>query len=1175
LTTPHTLRRADLKSFRLERELGAGATGTVHLARLRRRIGGRRPGERVAVKFLHHHLTRDQRAREAFLREARAGLAVRHPNLVRIHAVEETALLGEDVLFLVMDFVEGETLRALLESHGALSEGLVRRAGAQVARALSALHRRGIVHLDVKPENVRLTSDGRVVLMDLGFARSFRRRAGDGESDLFGGSIAYAPPERLRGRAPDPRSDLYSLGATLYELACGKRPFRGPDLAAVVRGHLEETPPPPSSHLGRISPFLDRLVAWCLEKAIGDRPADADSLASLLEKGEASAWWQRESGRGGARSTVEDRWLPRADHLLPFVGREEPIGILRRAFDRVREGERRAVVLSGPAGIGKTRLAEEFVSRLAAESPRLSRGTAPETPRYLYGRCPRSSEAAVCAPFVAMLERYLGLPRGMPATPAAAARLRALVGGAHARALLQLLGAPSAPRRDEGDPFPAAIARFLSRIGAERPFVVFVDDADAADGSTVRTVAALLEDSSPPFLLLLAHPTGEDARERASRREALDLFAALDRAPRVDRLPLPALSSAQIARLVERLFPPSSPREEIARALEERTAGNPGLLAEILRAMRGEGRLSESEGLLVPQVPPDAFPHPRSLEEAARRTVESLPAQERRWIERAALGPDRVEPDLLAKAFDANRIEVLRVLARLERVHRHLASSGAAFRFARPLLREAIVRALPQPQRRDAHRRFAIALERAAQGRRLPLREALAIAEHASSAADHRRALRYLPRLVEESLRRGLLGRTARLARLAIDHLNAFPRTAPLLRRRVDLLLALAEAERRSARREEERRAAEKAARISRYLGDSRRLARSLLAISVYGLETGKPLVALGFLERAGKLFESAGDTSGVVETEFFRAFAFEASGELHAALRVAERAAARAPSPKLAARTRYARGRLLGYLDRPTPAMRDLLAALAAFRRLRDGIREAAALLALAETLAPLGALARAEKAARQALEIAMRFGERRLRTRGESLLGGVLAETGGFEEAARRLDHALEASRDAGDRIMEIRTRIRIAGLHLEEKWGAAEAERARRESSLALAAARDLDLPIEATLALAARARARLRLGEIDEAASDVLERRRTLHGTLSASARLRIAWARWLTLRLLGRREEAEREIFRAERLLRARAKRIEDPEIRLASLSRDPVARALEDARGGTAALSPR
>ena len=176
-----------------------------------------------------------------------------------------------------MEYVEGRTLRALLEDLGTVPEALVREIGRQVAEGLAAIHEAGVVHRDVKPENVLITDDHRVRIMDLGVARIQDASVALTQEGQFAGSLLYAAPEQLRRGTVGPAADLYALGVVLHELATGRNPFRAEDAAGVMRAHLEERPPTLTEVDPDLSPFLAEVVSTLLEKDPAKRfPSAAD-----------------------------------------------------------------------------------------------------------------------------------------------------------------------------------------------------------------------------------------------------------------------------------------------------------------------------------------------------------------------------------------------------------------------------------------------------------------------------------------------------------------------------------------------------------------------------------------------------------------------------------------------------------------------------------------------------------------------------------------------------------------------------------------------------------------------------------------------------------------------------------------------------------------------------------
>lgn len=1130
-----------LSHFALGREVGSGTTGTVYYASLRRAYKGVKAGESVAVKFLHQRLLDDPAARKRFLREARAGMNVKNRNLVRVFAVEEAELLGSRVLYLVMEWVEGQTLRDLVKE-GPAAEPLVRSIGAQVARGLAALHATGAVHLDVKPENVVLAPGGRAVVMDLGFARSLEPATESEAAELraFTGSVAYAAPERIRHQAPVPESDLYALGIVIYELATGERPFPGDDVPAILRAHLEVPPPAPSSRNGRISPFLDAVVAKCLEKNPTHRFRSALDLATVLERAEGSPFWRERLAERAATATPVG--LKRA-RLTPFHGRDEEQRTLTAELARTAAGAFRMLSLSGEAGVGKTRLVDEFVVK-ATESE--------DPPLALYGRCPRVGEPAPAEPFIAMLERYLGLPRGREADAASARRLRALVPSSTATVLLDFLRAPIAAAPVQS--FARAFATFLEAASAEQPVVAFLDDADQADPATLETLHAALEAAPPRCLLITAHrldstrlePVFQHARNRGA-------FVAI---------PLGPLAGNAMGAIVDEIIEPGPQRPVLRDSLLRTTAGNPGHLAEAVRTLRSSGALVPAAGdaSLRMRVAGDitTIPIPESATAAIHQRMQSLEAEERRLLMFVAIEGDRCDVDLLASAFGGDRMSWLRLLGRLETVHGFLSSSAGQFRFARPLVREAVYAAIDEADRLKAHGMLARTLA-AGLGPKSTERERLRVAEHARRSEDATLALQVLPGLAEDFRRRGLFERALVLSRSAVDLLNRLPRLEKKnLELRFDSLATGAECYSRLGKRADERRSLEKMARIARYLEDEMRLGRTLLSLGRFSHATGRYLVAAQYLERAIELASRSGDVRTEADAALAKAVVVSYAGDVDAAGSLIERALASTRDGDVRARALLQKGLHLINLDRPDLALEQIDSAHLSFKELRMPAAQASAHFHRARAYAELGLSAQARKDLDRALALARESGERRTEATALSLRGALRASQRDFDGADRDLRASLALASEIGDRFTECHTALHLANSLLSSSNPRRNLREALRLARLGLSIADELELSRLRALAHAVRARAHLRGSKLDDALAESERALAALaEGPRDRRREVAVLFTHAQVLREAGRIEEAREFVNQASSLLRERAERIPNEKLRRSFLEEEP------------------
>lgn len=253
-------------------ELGRGGMATVH------RAYDEVLDRHVAVKILHPHLAADAAFLDRFRREARAAAALSHPNVVGVHDWGET----DQGAYLVLQLVEGPTLRQILREHGPLTQEQAAGILIPVARGLGAAHAAGMVHRDVKPENLLLGRDGIIRVADFGLARAIASTNATFGTDVLIGSPHYLAPEAVEGEQLDPRADVYAMGIILFECLTGAPPHSAETAFATAMRHTTHTVPRPSTVTHGISPGVDDVVRWATAIDPSERYASGDDLARAL-----------------------------------------------------------------------------------------------------------------------------------------------------------------------------------------------------------------------------------------------------------------------------------------------------------------------------------------------------------------------------------------------------------------------------------------------------------------------------------------------------------------------------------------------------------------------------------------------------------------------------------------------------------------------------------------------------------------------------------------------------------------------------------------------------------------------------------------------------------------------------------------------------------------------------
>src|SRR5437870_5307594 len=259
--------------YELEELVGSGGMSSVFKAR------DRLLDRNVALKILHEHHLEDAEYVERFRREARAVAQLSHPNIVTV--IDRVEADGRQ--FIVFEYVDGENLKELLEREGPLPVAEALELALGIARALSFAHERGLVHRDVKPQNVLLNGDGLPKVTDFGIARSLDVQKGVTQTGTVLGTSNYIAPEQASGNHVDQHSDVYSLGVVLYEMLSGQLPFPGDSFVAVALKHVNELPPSVLDVRGDIPLRVAEAVDRALEKDPERRFPTMDAFAAELE----------------------------------------------------------------------------------------------------------------------------------------------------------------------------------------------------------------------------------------------------------------------------------------------------------------------------------------------------------------------------------------------------------------------------------------------------------------------------------------------------------------------------------------------------------------------------------------------------------------------------------------------------------------------------------------------------------------------------------------------------------------------------------------------------------------------------------------------------------------------------------------------------------------------------
>jgi hypothetical protein len=655
--------------FVVQRMLGRGGMGAVY------EVLDTERDATVALKILSEV---DAAGIYRLKLEFRALADVVHPNLVGLHELH----CEQDRWFFTMDLVPGEPLLDDLGDEP--DDKKLRRAFAQLAAGIQAIHDAGKLHRDLKPSNVMVTPEGRVVILDFGLA-SDKEIGGAGQTITDGsvsGTPAYMSPEQAASRPATPASDWYAFGVMLFEVLTGRLPFEG-NLPSVMYRKMHEDAPQASSFRQGIPGDLEQLCERLLQRD----PADRCGYAEVMQVLGAV------SDRPESLSISED---------APFVGRVEELAVLQRAFETVSRGRPVVMFVHGVSGVGKTVLVERFLRALEREGKAV----------VLNGRCYERESMPFKAfdSIIDALSRYLRRLSPTEAARVLPREIASLVRLFPALERVQAVASSPRPSAEVPDPFEvrrrgfAALREMFARMSDRKPLVLHVDNLQWGDFDSAMLLQALLGPPDPPSLFFIGSYRRDEAQSSAFLRELLDSKRIDSGSKQVWMLPVDALDRVEAGRLVELLL--EDERRDLERLVEticRESEGIPYFITELVRYARSEHGIEElntgGKDSLLPRLLNTRI---RALPEAAQALLETISVAGR---------PLRQELALQAADIAASDYGVMNTLRSATLARTGGPSLADAVETYHDRIRETLLSSLPPRRLRQRHAQLADTLE--------------------------------------------------------------------------------------------------------------------------------------------------------------------------------------------------------------------------------------------------------------------------------------------------------------------------------------------------------------------------------------------------------------------------------------------------------------------------------
>jgi predicted ATPase/tRNA A-37 threonylcarbamoyl transferase component Bud32 len=672
-----------IANYTLTKLLGRGGMAEVYEAI------NTKDQKNVALKLLLPHLAADEVIRRRFLREAKVCMELDHPGIVKVFDVGE----AEAKPYMAMELVKGKTLEDLLKIKTFDLEQCIGIA-LKTTDALAAAHEKKIVHRDIKPRNIMVTDSG-IKIMDFGLARIMEASSITDQHEIIG-TLYYMSPEQAIGIKVDESSDIFSLGVVLYQMLTGQLPFAGEHPGAVIHAILYSDPLR-INELGKtVPPELEQVIFKTLKKKPQLRYRTASELRADLSK--MHYVLQGQPIQLLATQEVFEE-SPRGIYSQ-LVGRETEMAALEAALDKMIKGESSVILVSGEAGIGKSRLVWELGQKAKEKQA-----------RYLLGRCLFGERGYPYQPIINVLRDYFVL-KGIKDADAVdafieekASHLSARRQIIHSLLLLQSGKPITLINREQ---LWDTVAELIRTISKDRPIVLHIDDLHWADTPTLNLLTYLAMTSRHDRLIIMGTYRPEELAIADGKQHPLEATRQLlSKENMFHELRLARLNKQGTHDVVNSVFADSDFPENFYDSVHLETEGNPLFVLEVLNYLQNEGIVDKDETgwHLVGELTKLAIPD--RVTDVITHRLTTLTPERRSLLDVAAVEGYTFQSDTLCHVLGEPRLKVLRRLQHLESQHHLVHALEHEYQFDHGKIQETIYSTLSPELKKEYHKQIA------------------------------------------------------------------------------------------------------------------------------------------------------------------------------------------------------------------------------------------------------------------------------------------------------------------------------------------------------------------------------------------------------------------------------------------------------------------------------------
>ena len=655
--------------YKILEKLGEGGMGVVYHA-LDTKLD-----RDVAIKFLPPHICNDSEEKERFKIEAKAAASLNHPNVSTIYAIEESG----DYTFIVMEFIDGIDLKEKIKS-GHISSSETIDFAMQIADGLEAAHKKGIIHRDIKSQNIMITDEGKVKIMDFGLAK-VKGRTKLTKIGTLVGTVAYMSPEQTKGENVDHRTDIWSYGVLMYELIEGELPFRGEYDQAVIYSILNEDYPPIKKQIHNSFDVLISIINKCLKKNREERfDSFFNILAELRESKERYSDFTGNSSEGVTEFTFQNS-IPQKSDL--FIGREYHKKTVKNLIEKIINREGRTLLISGEPGIGKTQLISHAVKNYTDSAFNV-----------LYGRCMFNNEGGLpYHPFVDAIRNNPSHEDDVFTNFITNSNQKRGISISKRIPLIKTFLNQSSELPQtllHKEQLWDTILLIFRTIAYDKPLILILDDIQWADKATLDLFSFISRNILKNPVLLIGIHRPPETLPNIDTKNLVEVIRQLRIEGLIEKIELERLSKDETKNVICELLDNKLVDDQIIKKIYSQSEGNPLFVYELSNLLKDRGQVKCVNDKWQLSLNDNIELVSERVQDVIKQRIEPLDLKLKEILQVASCEGEYFQSDILSGCLNISRIELLKLLQSLEKNNQIIHSENKFYRFDHILIREVL-----------------------------------------------------------------------------------------------------------------------------------------------------------------------------------------------------------------------------------------------------------------------------------------------------------------------------------------------------------------------------------------------------------------------------------------------------------------------------------------------------